>query len=359
MPASRTSPQAGARIPGPPHAARGSVLVTGAAGFIGANLVNHLLAHTRDAVVGYDALTYAGDKTRLALALQNPRFTFVHANVCDADALAAVFASRDVRAVLHLAAESHVDRSIAGPDAFIETNVTGTLRLLEAARDAWQSAPERRPAPRFVHVSTDEVYGDLAPGAPAFTADSPYNPSSPYAASKAASDHLVRAWHRTYGLPAIVTHCSNNHGPWQHPEKLIPHMVKAALRGAPLPVYGDGAQVRDWLHVADHCAALCAVLDRGVPGSTYCFGGDAERDNLSVVRAIADAADVHRGLPAGTTRAQIMHVRDRPGHDRRYAVDAHASRAALGLPAPRGFDMAFADTLAWMFAHQDWLCAQR
>ena len=320
-------------------------LVTGGAGFIGSHFVRLAAEATPHTVLVLDALTYAGNRDNLP---NHPRVRFVHGDVCDQALLTQLFADHDVRRVVHLAAESHVDRSIAGSEVFLRTNIEGTHRLLEAARTAWGAETDGR---LFLHVSTDEVFGDLAPTDRPWTETSPYLPSSPYAASKAASDHLVRAWHRTYGLPIIVTSCCNNYGPRQLPEKLIPLMISRALEGRELPVYGDGGQVRDWLHVEDHCRALLAVLERGAPGETYLIGARDERTNLEIVHRICRAVDGLTGRPSGTTARQIRHVPDRPGHDRRYAVDPHKLQTALGWAPRRTLDEALPEVVQWYLEH--------
>ncbi|RMG12504.1 MAG: dTDP-glucose 4,6-dehydratase [Planctomycetota bacterium] len=331
------------------------VLVTGGCGFIGANLVRALRAQRPDwRVVNLDKLTYAGNLRSLAGIEEGPRYRFVRGDVSDPELVAALFAEEDFDAVLHLAAESHVDRSILGPRAFVETNVLGTLTLLEAARQAWGEDPAGR---RFVHVSTDEVYGSLGPEG-RFDERTPYAPRSPYSASKAGADHLARAYAHTYGLPVVVTNCSNNYGPYQFPEKLIPLVINNARRGEELPVYGDGKQVRDWLHVSDHCSALLAALERGRPGATYCIGGGSERENLALVERICELLDERLGpLPSGAPRRSLIRfVRDRPGHDRRYAIDSSLARRELGWePEVRDLDAGLARTVDWYLANDDWL----
>jgi dTDP-glucose 4,6-dehydratase len=328
------------------------VLVTGGAGFVGSTLVRELLAAGRYEVVTVDALTYAGHRASLAEVLDDPRHAFVQADVADAAAVRDVFDRHRPDAVLHLAAESHVDRSIDRPAAFLRTNVTGTFALLEEARRAWAG----RDDVRFVHVSTDEVFGSLAPDDPPFHRGTPYDPRSPYSASKAASDHLARAWHHTYGLPVIVTNCSNNYGPRQYPEKLIPTIVLRAARGDALPVYGAGDQVRDWLHVRDHARGLIAALERGTPGATYLFGSRRELGNLELVRALCGILDELR--PAGAPHARwIEHVTDRPGHDRRYAIDPSAAERELGWRAEVPFDEGLRATVAWYLEHTAWIDA--
>ena len=326
-------------------------LITGGAGFIGSNFVRMAAARGAARLVVLDALTYAGNYANIADMIDGDTAEFVHGSINDADLLAGLFDRHDIVRVVHFAAESHVDRSIIGPRAFIETNVMGTAALLEAARAAWQGDGDRL----FLHVSTDEVYGDLGPGDPPFTEASSYRPSSPYSASKAGSDHLVRSWHRTYRFPAVVTSCSNNYGPWQFPEKLIPLMILNAAEGRELPVYGDGRQIRDWLHVEDHCEALLAVLERGRAGETYAIGGGNEQANIDIVHRICQAVDDHLGRAAGTAAALIRHVTDRPGHDRRYAIDAAKAHRELDWRPRKAFDTALSELVAWYLEHTDWV----
>jgi dTDP-glucose 4,6-dehydratase len=324
---------------------RAPILVTGGAGFIGSALVRRLVT-AGERVVTLDALTYAGSTDSLAGCMSASNHTFEHADIRDADAVRRVFRTHQPRAVVHLAAESHVDRSIAAPQTALETNVNGTVNLLQASRDAADGF-------RFVHVSTDEVFGTLgAEGR--FTPDTPYHPRSPYAASKAASDHMARAWYHTWGLPVIITNCSNNYGPYQLPEKLIPLVILNALRGEPLPVYGDGSNVRDWIHVDDHVDGLIAALEHGEPGSTYLFGADTERRNIDVVRAVCTALDELRPRAAGSYAELIRFVEDRPGHDYRYAVDARTARDRLGWTARRTFSAGLRDTVRWYVQNEDW-----
>lgn len=329
------------------------ILVTGGAGFIGSALVRRLCGQGRP-VVTLDKLTYAGNLDSLADVAGSPMHRFVHADICDPAALREVFARYQPAAVLHLAAESHVDRSIDGPDAFIQTNLVGTYRMLQAAREYWAGmAPDESRSFRFIHVSTDEVFGSLGETG-RFDEHTRYDPRSPYSASKAGSDHLARAWQHTYGLPVIVTNCSNNYGPFQFPEKLIPLMILTALRGGPLPVYGDGSNVRDWIFVDDHADGLVAALDRGKPGETYLFGGDAECRNLDVVRTICRLLDQLRPSTEGPYERLITFVTDRPGHDFRYAIDARFAQERLGWRAAHGFELGMRRTVQWYLDNQPW-----
>jgi dTDP-glucose 4,6-dehydratase len=331
------------------------ILVTGGAGFIGSNFVLDWLSRQDEPVLNLDKLTYAGNLDNLAGIAGDARHRFVHGDIADRDLVGALLAEHRPRAIVHFAAESHVDRSIAGPGEFIATNVGGTFSLLEAARGYWTGLPEQaRAAFRFLHVSTDEVYGSLGPHDPPFTETTAYAPNSPYAASKAAADHLVRAWHHTYGLPTLVTNCSNNYGPFQFPEKLIPLMIANALAGQPLPVYGDGMQVRDWLYVGDHCAALRRVLEAGVPGQVYNIGGGSEMPNIAVVRTLCDMLD-RRAPRAQGHAARIAYVGDRPGHDRRYAIDGGKIARELGWKPAESFASGIEKTVGWYLAHQDWV----
>ena len=330
-------------------------LVTGGAGFIGGNFVLDAVARGIR-VVNLDALTYAGNRDTLASLDGHPDHVFVHGDIGDRGLVARLLAEHRPDAVLNFAAESHVDRSIDGPAAFIQTNVVGTLALLEGVRDHWKGLEgEAKEAFRFLHVSTDEVYGSLGETG-RFTESTPYAPNSPYSASKAASDHLVRAFHHTYGLPVLTTNCSNNYGPYHFPEKLIPLVIAKALAGEPLPVYGDGKQVRDWLFVADHCEAIRTVLAKGRVGETYNVGGNAEKQNIEVVKAICALLDERRPREDGLPRAsQITFVADRPGHDRRYAIDASKLRDELGWVPRYSFEQGLAETVDWYLAHQDWV----
>ncbi|HZP48555.1 MAG TPA: dTDP-glucose 4,6-dehydratase [Vicinamibacterales bacterium] len=333
-----------------------TLLITGGAGFIGSNLVRHALDHTPDRIVVVDKLTYAGSLLNIEGPLTDPRVTFVEADIADAAAIARVFAAHRPDAVLNLAAETHVDRSIDGPRAFVDTNIVGTFVLLEAARAHLAALDSASAAAfRFVHVSTDEVYGTLGADG-TFTEETPYAPNSPYAASKASADHLVRAYFHTYALPALVTNCSNNYGPYQFPEKLMPLMILNAIDGRPLPIYGDGGNVRDWLHVDDHCEGLLLVLARGRAGEKYNIGGGHERTNLEIVDRICDLVD--ELAPASESRRRLKtFVQDRPGHDRRYAIDASKVRRELGWAPRRTFDAGLRETVRWYLDHRDW-CAR-
>ncbi len=330
-------------------------LVTGGAGFIGGNFVLEAVARGIR-VINLDALTYAGNLDTLASLEGNPDHVFVHGDIGDRELVSRLLAEHRPDAVVNFAAESHVDRSIDGPGAFIQTNVVGTLGLLEAVRDYWKGLQgEAKDAFRFLHVSTDEVYGTLGETGK-FTETTPYAPNSPYSASKAASDHLVRAFHHTYGLPTLTTNCSNNYGPYHFPEKLIPLVIAKALAGEPLPVYGDGKQVRDWLYVADHCEAIRTVLAKGAVGETYNVGGNSERQNIEVVRAICDLLDQRRPRADGKLRSsQITFVADRPGHDRRYAIDASKLKNELGWEPKHTFEQGIAATVDWYLNNQDWV----
>nr|WP_283254771.1 dTDP-glucose 4,6-dehydratase [Luteimonas galliterrae] len=330
-------------------------MVTGGAGFIGGNFVLGAVADGIK-IVNLDALTYAGNLDTLSTLEGDPRHAFVQGDIGDRVLVARLLAEHRPDAVVNFAAESHVDRSIDGPAAFVQTNVVGTLSLLEAARDYWKGLEgPAKDAFRFLHVSTDEVYGSLGDSGK-FTESTAYAPNSPYSASKAASDHLVRAFHHTYGLPVLTTNCSNNYGPYQFPEKLIPLVIAKAIAGEPLPVYGDGKNVRDWLYVGDHCSAIRAVLERGRVGETYNVGGDAERQNIEVVNAICALLDERRPREDGKPRnSQIAYVKDRPGHDRRYAIDASKIQDELGWKPSHTFEQGIAGTVDWYLAHQDWV----
>jgi dTDP-glucose 4,6-dehydratase len=330
------------------------ILVTGGAGFIGSNFVLDWLAGAGEPVVNLDKLTYAGNLGSIASLARDARHAFVRGDIGDTGLVAALLAKHRPRAIVNFAAESHVDRSIHGPAAFIETNVVATFNLLDATRAWWAALPAaERAAFRFLHVSTDEVYGSLAPDAAGFSEATPYAPNSPYSASKASSDHLVRAYHHTYGLPTLTTNCSNNYGPRQFPEKLIPLMIVNALAGRPLPVYGDGQNVRDWLYVGDHCAALRAVLAHGRPGETYNIGGNAEMKNLDVVRELTRVLAAER--PGRDYAALVTFVADRPGHDRRYAIDATKIRGELGWAPAETFASGLARTVRWYLDNDEWL----
>jgi len=332
------------------------ILVTGGAGFIGSNFVLDWLAQSDEPVVNLDALTYAGNTENLRSLEGDQRHVFFHGDICDRALVERLLATHRPRAIVHFAAESHVDRSIHGPADFMRTNVEGTFTLLEAARGHWSTlAGDEKAAFRFLHVSTDEVYGSLAPEDPPFRETDAYEPNSPYSASKAASDHLVRAWHHTFGLPVLTTNCSNNYGPFHFPEKLIPLMIVNALAGKPLPVYGDGRQVRDWLYVRDHCSAIREVLARGRVGETYNVGGWNEQPNIEIVHAVCALLDELRPDPAGPRTRLISHVTDRPGHDRRYAIDASKIERELGWRPAETFATGLRKTVAWYLEHADWV----
>ena len=331
------------------------ILLTGGCGFIGSAVVRHVLRTTGHSIVNVDKLTYAASLDALEEAQNDARHRLVRADIADADAMRRVFAEAKPDAVMHLAAESHVDRSIDGPAEFIRTNVVGTFTLIEAARAYWSGLTgEARARFRFHHVSTDEVFGALGAGDPPFTEATPYDPRSPYSASKAASDHLARAWMHTYGLPVIVSNTTNNYGPWQFPEKLIPLVLLNALHGEALPVYGDGLNQRDWLYVDDHAPALLAVLERGTPGETYAIGAGQPRANIDVVRAICAVLDELVPDPAGGRARLITYIRDRPGHDFRYEIDARHARAALGWSAAHDFEGGLRRTVAWYLDNRQW-----
>lgn len=334
------------------------ILVTGGAGFIGSAVVRHIIENTQDSVVNVDKLTYAGNLESLEAVENHPRYVFEQVDICDAKALSRVFEQHQPDAVMHLAAESHVDRSIDGPAAFIETNIVGTYTLLEAARAYWNTlSDEKKVAFRFHHISTDEVYGDLEGTDDLFTETTPYAPSSPYSASKASSDHLVRAWLRTYGLPTIVTNCSNNYGPFHFPEKLIPLMILNALDGKPLPVYGNGQQIRDWLFVEDHARALYKVVTEGEVGETYNIGGHNEKANIDVVRTICSLLEeLVPNKPEGVAKYEdlITYVKDRPGHDVRYAIDAAKIGRELGWKPQETFESGIRKTVEWYLNNKKW-----
>ncbi|MGH2970714.1 MAG: dTDP-glucose 4,6-dehydratase [Gaiellaceae bacterium] len=331
------------------------LLVTGGAGFIGSNFVLSSIAQTGETVVNLDKLTYAGNLRNLVTLDGDARHAFVQGDICDRALVRRLFAEHRPRAIVHFAAESHVDRSIEGPAEFVQTNVVGTFSLLEEARAYWTELPQAEKASfRFLHVSTDEVYGSLGADDHAFGEQTPYAPNSPYAASKAASDHLVRAYHHTYGLPALTTNCSNNYGPYQFPEKLIPLVIHNALAGKPLPVYGDGKNVRDWLYVLDHCAAVRLALDQGRPGETYNVGGNSERTNIEVVRLICNLLDRAQPRSRGGYADLIEFVKDRPGHDRRYAIDSAKIRGTLGWRPQESFESGVEKTVRWYLANRTW-----
>jgi dTDP-glucose 4,6-dehydratase len=331
--------------------------VTGGAGFIGSAVVRHLIANTDVTVCNIDKLTYAGNIESLVSVADSSRYEFQQVDICDTAALHEIFARFQPDAVMHLAAESHVDRSIDSPSDFIQTNIVGTYSMLEASRRYWSTlSPEKKPDFRFHHISTDEVYGDLEGTDDLFTETTSYDPSSPYSASKAGSDHLVRAWHRTYGLPVVVTNCSNNYGPYHFPEKLIPHVILNAIHGKPLPVYGDGSQIRDWLFVDDHARALFEVVSRGVVGETYNIGGHNEKRNLEVVETICELLDElrPRDTDLGSYKELITFVIDRPGHDRRYAIDAAKIQRELGWVPQETFDSGIRKTVLWYLENNQW-----
>ena len=334
-----------------------SVLITGGAGFIGANFVLDWVANTDEKIINLDKLTYAGNLESLASLSRNPQHVFVQGDIGDDKLLPKLLDEHQPRAVLNFAAESHVDRSIHGPGDFIETNIVGTFRLLESVRGYWQGlSAQAQQQFRFLHVSTDEVYGSLTPQDPAFSENNKYEPNSPYSASKAASDHLVRAWHHTYGLPVLTTNCSNNYGPLHFPEKLIPLMIVNALAGKPLPVYGDGMQVRDWLYVKDHCSAIRRVLEGGRLGETYNVGGWNEKPNIDIVNTVCTLLDEMRPRADGQSYAsQITYVKDRPGHDRRYAIDARKLEKELGWRPAETFETGIRKTVAWYLDNAEWV----
>ncbi|WP_426715708.1 dTDP-glucose 4,6-dehydratase [Chromobacterium violaceum] len=334
-----------------------TILVTGGAGFIGGNFVLDWLSKHDEMIVNVDALTYAGNLDTLQSLQQDARHVFVHGNIADRDLVEKLLAQYQPRAVINFAAESHVDRSIYGPGDFIQTNIVGTFNLLESVRGYWNGLDAAQQTTfRFLHVSTDEVYGTLSPQDPPFAETNRYEPNSPYSASKAASDHLVRAWHHTYGLPVLTTNCSNNYGPYHFPEKLIPLVILNALAGKPLPIYGDGQQVRDWLYVKDHCSAICRVLEAGKLGETYNVGGWNEKANLDVVKTICSILDELKPRADGASyAAQITFVQDRPGHDRRYAIDARKLERELGWKPAETFDSGIRKTVEWYLANQQWV----
>ena len=334
-----------------------TILVTGAAGFIGSNFVLDWLQTSSETVINLDKLTYAGNRHNLAKIQDDPRHTLVQGDIGDQALVPQLLATHRPRAILNFAAESHVDRSIHGPGEFIQTNIVGTFNLLESARDYWLHLEDtEKTSFRFLHVSTDEVYGSLEPSDAPFTEQNRYEPNSPYSASKAASDHLVRAWHHTYGLPVLTTNCSNNYGPYHFPEKLIPLTITNALAGKPLPVYGDGLQVRDWLYVGDHCSGIRRVLEAGTVGETYNIGGWNEQTNISIVQTICALLDERRPRADGTSYAtQITHVKDRPGHDRRYAIDARKIEQQLGWRPAETFETGIRKTVDWYLENAEWV----
>lgn len=335
------------------------ILVTGGCGFIGSAFLLNWMAGRQEPAVNLDLLTYAGHPGNLTSIQDHPNYHFVHGDIGNSDLVTTILTQHRPRAVVHFAAESHVDRSISGPQAFIDTNVVGTLKLLQTVTEYWKNLPADEAANfRFLHVSTDEVFGSLSPSDPAFTEQRRFEPNSPYSASKAASDHLVRAWHHTFGLPTLTTNCSNNYGPRQFPEKLIPLMIHQALQGKPLPVYGDGQQIRDWLYVDDHCSAIEQVLTQGTPGGTWNVGGRSERTNLQVVHTLCDSLDALRPRPDGSSyRALITHVTDRPGHDRRYAIDDTKIAQELGWTPKMSFNKGMETTIAWYLNNQEWVAS--
>jgi len=333
------------------------IIVTGGAGFIGSNFIHTWLGQTDEAVINLDKLTYAGNPENLVKFQEDSRYRFVQGDIGDSALVSSLMADTQPRAVINFAAESHVDRSILGPGEFITTNINGSFHLLESVRGVWETmTPDAQKSFRFLHVSTDEVYGTLAPHDPPFNESNPHQPNSPYAASKAGSDHLVRAWHHTYGLPVLTTNCSNNYGPFHFPEKLIPLVILNALAGKPLPIYGDGEQVRDWLYVGDHARAIMRVLDRGEVGHTYNIGGNQEKTNLSVVRTICGHLDELKPKADGSSYAdQITFGKDRPGHDRRYAIDASKIKRDLGWEPGETFESGLKQTIQWYLDNQQWV----
>ncbi|MDM8225631.1 dTDP-glucose 4,6-dehydratase [Parasutterella secunda] len=333
------------------------ILVTGGAGFIGSNFVLDWLKENNEPVVNLDALTYAGNLENLQSLADDPRHIFMKGNICDKELVTSLLTKYKPRAIVHFAAESHVDRSIFGPDLFFETNVMGTLNLLECAKAYYDQllSEKERLAFRFLHVSTDEVYGSLTFDEPAFTEETPYRPNSPYSASKASSDHAVRAWFHTYGFPVLTTNCSNNYGPYQFPEKLIPLVISNALARKPLPIYGDGLNIRDWLYVGDHCSAIRCVLENGKIGETYNVGGHNERNNITIVKTICAILDEMRPHRDGSYANLITYVKDRPGHDRRYAIDSTKLQTQLGWKPKECFETGIHKTVQWYLDHQDWV----
>ncbi len=332
------------------------ILVTGSAGFIGSNFVLEWVANHEETVLGLDLLTYAGNLENLSSITGNPRYAFIQGDIADRQTVERILREHRPRAIIHFAAESHVDRSIHGPGEFIRTNIEGTFTLLEAAKNYWKELSEEgRSSFRFLHVSTDEVYGSLGPQDPPFTEKNPFEPNSPYSASKAASDHLVRAWYHTYGLPVLTTNCSNNYGPYQFPEKLIPLMISNGLTGKSLPVYGDGMNVRDWLYVKDHCSAIRKVLEKGRVGETYNIGGWNEIPNIEIVKTVCNLLDEMKPDPMGPRNRLITYVKDRPGHDRRYAINAQKIESELGWRPAETFTSGIRKTIRWYLENSGWL----
>ena len=333
------------------------ILVTGGAGFIGSNFVLDWFKVSDEPIINLDALTYAGNLQNLESLNNDKRHIFIHGNICDKELVTSLFSRYRPRAVVHFAAESHVDRSIFGPDLFFQTNVMGTLNLLECAKRFFENELSELDKNnfRFLHVSTDEVYGSLGENDPAFTEETPYRPNSPYSSSKAASDHAVRAWFHTYGLPVLTTNCSNNYGPYQFPEKLIPLIITNALSRKPLPIYGDGLNIRDWLYVGDHCDAIRCVLTKGVPGETYNVGGHNERNNITIVKTICSILDELKPHPDGSYADLITFVKDRPGHDKRYAINSAKLKSELGWQPKECFETGIRKTVQWYLAHQSWV----
>ena len=333
------------------------ILVTGGAGFIGSNFVLDWLKESDEPVLNLDALTYAGNLQNLQSLDQDSRHIFVKGNICDKTLVSQLLSQYRPRAIVHFAAESHVDRSIFGPDLFFQTNVMGTVNLLQCSKQYFDEelSSAEQDSFRFLHVSTDEVYGSLSVDEPAFTEETPYHPNSPYSASKASSDHAVRAWFHTYGFPVLTTNCSNNYGPYQFPEKLIPLVIANALARKPLPIYGDGLNIRDWLYVGDHCSAIRCVLEKGKIGETYNVGGNNERNNLTIVKTICAILDEIKPLPQGSYSDLITFVKDRPGHDRRYAINSEKLQTQLGWKPKECFESGIRKTVAWYLGHQDWV----
>lgn len=333
------------------------ILVTGGAGFIGSNFVLDWLKESDEPVLNLDALTYAGNLQNLQSLDQDSRHIFVKGNICDKTLVSQLLSQYRPRAIVHFAAESHVDRSIFGPDLFFQTNVMGTVNLLQCSKQYFDEelSSAEQDSFRFLHVSTDEVYGSLSVDEPAFTEETPYRPNSPYSASKASSDHAVRAWFHTYGFPVLTTNCSNNYGPYQFPEKLIPLVIANALARKPLPIYGDGLNIRDWLYVGDHCSAIRCVLEKGKIGETYNVGGNNERNNLTIVKTICAILDEIKPLPQGSYSDLITFVKDRPGHDRRYAINSEKLQTQLGWKPKECFESGIRKTVAWYLGHQDWV----